>query len=113
MVNDINTLSKDIGVRVKTIRRTRGITQEELGNRIGRSTEAISNIERSASLPPLDTLNKIAVELNVSLLDFFGAQSSSNEQVPKRAALETEIVLKLRAMDDATAETALKLISAL
>lgn len=113
MVNDINTLSKDIGVRVKTIRRTRGITQEELGNRIGRSTEAISNIERSASLPPLDTLNKIAVELNVSLLDFFGARSGSPEQASRRAALEVEIVLKLRAMDDATAETALKLISAL
>ena len=61
------------GKRLRRIRRSKDLTQEQLADMVGVSTEFISNIERGINAPSFDTLERIAAILNVPvnlLFDF-------------------------------------------
>lgn len=77
---------KALGRRLRTIRTESGMTQEELGNKIDRTPEAISNLERGEVLPHLETLRRISTALNVALSDLLMGIGAS----PSEAADETE-----------------------
>ena len=67
----METISVQIGQRLKDIRKKRGLTQEQLGELVGRSYKYIGLIERGQRMPSIKTLAKIADELNVDIKDFF------------------------------------------
>lgn len=56
---------------IKTIRKTKGVTQEELSLRTGLSQSYLSELEKSDSLanPTLKTIETIAEALNVCPID--------------------------------------------
>jgi transcriptional regulator with XRE-family HTH domain len=56
----------DFGRRLFTVRRARGISQKELGEKVGLSLRMISYYERDENGPPVAVLKKIAAALNVS-----------------------------------------------
>ena len=58
---------KYIGNNICKLRVARGLTQESLGMKIGLTPSAISNIEKSASYPSIDTLIKLAEFFGVTL----------------------------------------------
>ena len=64
-----------IGGQDKTLRKQSGLTQSELGEKIERTAEAISNVETGKSLPSLDTLIAMSEALSVPLTDFFPSGS--------------------------------------
>lgn len=55
-----------IGRRIQTSRERAGLTQEELAERIDRSTQFISTVERGLAGPSLETTIKICEVLDVS-----------------------------------------------
>jgi len=57
---------KKLGERIRKIREQKKITQEMLAETIGLSNNYISNIERSRSIPSLETLIKICNVLEVT-----------------------------------------------
>lgn len=59
------------GVRLKQLRKEKKLTQEELAVRIGRSVDALSNIERGKSLPNFTTIEQLAQALDVPLKNLF------------------------------------------
>ncbi|MGB3222864.1 MAG: helix-turn-helix domain-containing protein [Desulforhopalus sp.] len=62
---------KEIGAKVRQIRKGFGITLDALTMRTGLSTGYLSKIERGVSSPPIATLSRIASVLGISLSDFF------------------------------------------
>lgn len=60
-------LRQIIGLRVKRAREASGLTQSQLAERIDRTKEAVSNVERGLSLPALDTLQAICDVTGVPL----------------------------------------------
>ncbi|OUJ67845.1 XRE family transcriptional regulator [Hymenobacter crusticola] len=56
-------------MRLKELREKAGLTQEELGKRIGKSKTAISNIESGKNGPRMSTLASIAKVLDVEVQD--------------------------------------------
>lgn len=64
-------INRRLGARVRQLRRGRGWSQEELGERIGRSVDTISNVERGASSTRIDTAAQIARVLGISLSELF------------------------------------------
>lgn len=60
-----------IGEKIREYREKAGISQEELGNLAGLSRFQISRIERGTSVPPFETLQKIAGALKVDVIDFW------------------------------------------
>lgn len=64
-------LMKAFGKRVAEVRKSRGVTQQELAENIGMSVVAIAYIETGKRWARLGTLNKIANSLKVKLADLF------------------------------------------
>lgn len=77
-----------VALRIRTIRKARGLTQEDLAEMIERSVDALSNIERGVSLAGYDTLERLAEGLGVPVAEFF------SEPEPGQAT-RTEIMERL------------------
>lgn len=80
-----------VGRRVAEIRRSRGLTQEQLAERADVSAGYLARIESGTKRATVDTLNAIAVALGEPL----GALFPSDEP----AALPRELVAVLRRLD--------------
>jgi transcriptional regulator with XRE-family HTH domain len=61
------TYYADIGERIMLARRRAGMTQRDLGRRLGISHVAVGDIERAKTRPDLDNLGVIADALGVPL----------------------------------------------
>ena len=72
----------DIGSAIKSIRTRKKITQKDLAAKCGISANALCSIEKNASFPTKETINKIceALEIPVSYLLFF---SITEEDIPE------------------------------
>lgn len=62
---------KQLGKRIKQIRKAARLTQERLAEKTGLSVEYISRLERGMSQPSFKTLEALAKSLNVNAKDFF------------------------------------------
>lgn len=56
-------------MKLKELRKARGLTQKELGDKIGRTDRAISNYENGCRRPDAPTLRRIAHALGVRMDD--------------------------------------------
>jgi transcriptional regulator with XRE-family HTH domain len=70
-VDNEQKLMKSFGKRVAEVRKSRGITQQQLAERVGLSVVAIAYIETGKRWPRLGTVSKIAKHLKVDLQEFF------------------------------------------
>lgn len=61
----------NIGERVRKLRTERNLTLQNVANFTGFSKALISQIENGVVMPPINTLGKIAVVLNVKMTYFF------------------------------------------
>ena len=69
----METLKEKFGARLKEIRRSKKMTQENLAEITGMDIPNLSNIERGKKFVSAETLSKLATALNVSestLFDF-------------------------------------------
>ncbi len=64
-------LMRTFGARVAAVRKSRGLTQQQLAEHIGMSVVAIAYIETGKRWARLGTLSKIASALKVDVSDLF------------------------------------------
>ncbi len=79
----MSDLRKQLGERIKRVRKAAQLTQERLAERTSLSVEYISRLERGVAQPSFNTLATIAESLNVTIKDFFdfeGPISFKNKQ---------------------------------
>ncbi len=79
----MDTLKEKFGARLKEIRKSKNMTQENLAEITGMDIPNLSNIERGKKFVSSETLSKLAVALNVSeseLFDF-GHKKSREELI--------------------------------
>lgn len=67
----MRTTKQLLALRLKELRKSRGLTQEKLAELIGRDTKHISKLEIAGSYPSIETLERIAKVLDVELKDIF------------------------------------------
>ena len=60
-----------IGLRIKELRRTKNLSQEELAEKTGISSKYLSSIERGKENPTLDTIIKLSGALNIEVMELF------------------------------------------
>lgn len=88
--------SEPVGRQIRELRRSRGLTLADLSFAIGRSVGHLSQLERGVSPITLDTLDRIARELDVSISWFFSApalDASPESEFVVRATRRREINL--------------------
>ena len=64
-------IKKELGEKIKRVRKLRDLTQEELAEMIDISPRSLSNIEVGASFVKAETLEKILEVLNITPQDLF------------------------------------------
>ena len=70
-------MADDFTKRLKRLRKTKGLSQSELADKIGVKTAAICHFETGFRKPTLDHLLKLAEALGVSSIDYLlGKQAS-------------------------------------
>ena len=60
-----------LGARIREIRKARGLTQEQLAEKVDIEQKHVSRIEVGKNYPTIDRLEKMAVALDVPLASFF------------------------------------------
>ena len=70
-----------INTNLKRFRLIANLTQEELANQIGISTQYLGRIERNISTPTLETLIRIADTLNVPIEYFISCSSRTYKEL--------------------------------
>ncbi len=68
----IYKINQKVGKNIKKYRKLRGISQEELADKVKIHYTTLSRIERGESNPPVQTIDKIAKALGVSTKVLFG-----------------------------------------
>lgn len=106
-------LKDRVALRIKTLRRRRGLTQEKLAERIGRTVDAVSNLERGKSLPSFETLEKLSGALETPLRDFFDLDQSPARAAAKRVPLMTTLLDAASGLTEHDLEIAVQQIEAL
>lgn len=95
----MSTIKKLLGQRIKAIRKSKGITQEQLAESVGIGTANISYIETGRFAPSIENFEKIAEALSVEpheLYNFGTLKSSADMKKELFSILESdEKLLKL------------------
>ena len=83
-MSDINNF---IGERIRSIRKIRGLSQEELAFRANINPAHLGQIERALKSPTLETLEKIsnALEISISeLFDYYPSNEIDDDSVSRQ-----------------------------
>ena len=90
---------KYLGLKVRSLRETAQMTQEELANFCDVSWRTISNLERGRGVPDLRMVYKIAKRFDVGMDDLMGVKVQRCKSL-SRISLENQLIERICALDD-------------
>jgi transcriptional regulator with XRE-family HTH domain len=70
----------DVGARLHTIRKLKGLSQRELAKRAGVTNSTISMIEKNSVSPSISSLKKVLGGIPISLVEFFSMDLEEGNQ---------------------------------
>ncbi len=83
-----------IGNFIAECRKSKGLTQQELADKLGLTAKAISKWECGKGLPDVSLYEDICAELGISLNEFFAGEHIEENHLMKRADENLESILK-------------------
>ena len=90
-------MNETIGNRIAKFRKARGMTQEELANQLGVSSQAVSKWENDASCPDISLLPQLSRVLGVTTDELLTGKNDEVKLVPaeQRKPLE-QLIMRIR-----------------
>jgi transcriptional regulator with XRE-family HTH domain len=88
----MSEIGRQLGQRIREVRRTLSYTQEQLAERAGISVSFLSMIERAQRVPHVETLGMLANALNMSLSQIF---IGVNESIDHRPAVFLPLIASI------------------
>lgn len=67
----MSELKRNFGKRLRYLRRSRDMTQEQLAELVGRSVNFISLVENGDTAPSFETIERLTKALNIDVVDLF------------------------------------------
>lgn len=104
--------AQGFGARLARLRQSRGLTQEELGDRVGLSNRMIAYYEREDAEPPGPQLPALAQALRVTTDELLGVKRLPEVLGPKTARLLKRLQ-QVEALPPADQRAVLKVVDAL
>lgn len=84
----ISSFDQQFGRKLKALRKRARLTQDQLAERVSRTTDTISNIERGTSPPRLSTAKALADALGVEIAELFQFSPAQPGRRDYREAME-------------------------
>lgn len=107
MGQDLESLVRE---RIRALRTQRGLTQEALCERAGISRDAVTRIESGSRVPTIDTLDRLAKGLGVSVSELV---QTSPLKAPKQPMPVRRVVALLEEQSAEVQEAAEEIVRAL
>lgn len=104
----MQTAKELLGMRIKEVRKLRGLSQERLAEKVGVDPKQISRIEGGKSAPSFETLESIATHLQVEMKDLLDFQHHKGEE-----CIEDQALRLLLLMDEKTKLVAIRILRTL
>lgn len=104
----MGNISKALGIRIRELRKARGLSQEELAFKANIATSFLGMIERSKKTPTIDTVEKIATALDISFEELFSFSQNTADNQEFSVIEKINFELKNRSFDEQ--ETIYKLV---
>ena len=82
-----------IGKFIASLRKEKGLTQQELGERLFVTDKAVSKWERGLSLPDIKIFEKLALELNVDVSEILFGERGKNKKINIQEEIDKAIVI--------------------
>lgn len=76
---------KKTGALIAAIRKEKGLTQEQLGEKLYVTGKAVSKWERGDSAPGVDLLEKLAAELDITVTELLAGERVAREDLNEKA----------------------------
>lgn len=102
-------IKKLIGIRIKTLRKKKGLSQEELAEKAHITSKHVSSIELGKENPTFETFLSLSVALDVEIWELLNVEG---DDLSKKE-LESQISRQMRAADEKTLRLFLKIIQSL
>ena len=80
---------KILGYQVKKRRKAMRLSQEDLAEKINKSVDTVSNIERGKSSPSFDTALDVAAALGVEMFELFQVHDMTTDDKQKMKKLDS------------------------
>ncbi len=77
----MESFKNSFGRRVKELRKSRNLTQEQLAEKIGMDTQNLCKMENGNHFPQTKNLYKLALALNVEVKDLFEFKHFSSKEI--------------------------------
>lgn len=89
-------MNETIGSRISKYRKAKGLTQEELANKLGVSSQAVSKWENDVSCPDISLLPQLCKELGITSDELLTGKSNEVKMMPaaERKSLD-ELTLRI------------------
>lgn len=97
-----------VGKRIRSLRKIRDLSQEELAEKADISSKYLGEIERGKSNLTIDILEKLSASLEVNVVDLFESQHESS-----RTILKQEINLLIREANDTELKTIFRVLKSI
>ncbi|GJE60462.1 helix-turn-helix transcriptional regulator [Methylobacterium trifolii] len=107
---DSGELKRRFGKHVHGLREAKGLTQEQLADRIGRNVDTVGNIERGVNATRIEVAYQIAIELGVRFPDLFAFESEIEPTEPITNATGLALIELIDGRDEETTARLLDLV---
>lgn len=97
-----------VGKRIRSLRKIRDLSQEELAEKADISSKYLGEIERGRSNLTIDIMEKLSAALEVNVVDLFDSQHESS-----RAILRQEIQSLIREADEKELKTIFRVLKSI
>ena len=88
-----------IGSKVKALRKTKNLTQEQLSEGVGVSWRTISNLETGKVIPKLDLIYGLAKHFDISIDELLNVRITKNKSVT-RIRKENQVIQTIYQLND-------------
>ncbi len=106
-------LKKAVGLRIRDARNRAGLTQQSLAEKIERSVEAIRSMERGATAPGFESLERLSKTFGVPVRNFFDFGGEDDTISARRLHLMDTVLDAIPKLDDDGLELAAKMLDTL
>ncbi|WP_348623984.1 helix-turn-helix transcriptional regulator [Paenibacillus peoriae] len=90
-------LRNSVGERIRTIRKAKGLTQQQLAELSGLDDAYIGSVERGERNFSIDTLEKVLTSLNVSISELmFSKEHMTTDETIRQEAVDEFVALTSR-----------------
>lgn len=93
-------LKNHIAAVIRAARKARNMTQEEVAERIGRTPESLSNLERGQAAPSIETVISLCDVLDIKIENLLSVRKNEKSRTPEGIRVSQEIHQLIDRLDD-------------